>query len=65
MAHGDEAFSPEMAIHFENARRLYHQKLLPVLEKQHGRAEELESLPWEDSRRVAFRNDDRRGTGTC
>jgi hypothetical protein len=35
IAHGDEAFSPEMAIHFNNAKRLYHQKLLPLLEKQH------------------------------
>jgi hypothetical protein len=59
VAHGDEAFSAEMAIHFENAKRLYHQKLLPVLEKQHGRVEELEQLPWDDPRRVAFRNDDR------
>src|SRR3954464_8163860 len=31
VAHGDEAFSPEMAIHFDNAKRLYHHKLLPVL----------------------------------
>jgi hypothetical protein len=59
VAHGDEAFSAEMAIHFENAKRLYHQKLLPVLEKQHGRVEELEQLPWDNPRRVAFRNDDR------
>lgn len=59
VAHGDEAFSPEMAIHFDNACRLYHQKLLPVLEKQHGRIEELEQLPWSDRRRTAFRNDDR------
>ena len=36
VAHGDEAFSQDMAIHFDNAKRLYHQKLLPVLEKQHG-----------------------------
>jgi hypothetical protein len=59
VAHGDEAFSAEMAIHFENAKRLYHQKLLPMLEKQHGRCEDLEKLPWGDPRRVAFRNDDR------
>jgi hypothetical protein len=59
VAHGDEAFSAEMAIHFENAKRLYHHKLLPVLEKQHGRVEELEQLPWGSPRRVAFRNDDR------
>jgi hypothetical protein len=59
IAHGDEAFSPEMAIHFENAKRLYHQKLLPLLEKQYGRVEELETLPREDPKRVAFHNDDR------
>jgi hypothetical protein len=59
VAHGDEAFSAEMAVHFDNACRLYHQKLLPMLEKQHGRAEELEKLPRSDRRRAAFRNDDR------
>src|SRR5205085_4878609 len=59
VAHGYEAFSPEMAIHFDNAKRLYHQKLLPVLEKQHGRREELEKLPDADPKRAAFRNDDR------
>ena len=59
VAHGDEAFSQEMAIHFDNAKRLYHQKLLPVLEKQHGRREELEQLPYDDPKRAAFRNDDR------
>ncbi len=59
IAHGDEAFSQEMAIHFENAKRLYHQKLLPVLEKQHGRREELERLPYDDPKRTVFRNDDR------
>ncbi len=56
IAHGDEAFSQEMAIHFDNAKRLYHQKLLPMLEKTHGRREELEKLPTDDPRRVAFRN---------
>src|SRR4051794_17085077 len=59
VAHGDEAFSAEMAIHFDNAKRLYHQKLLPMLEKQHGRSEELEQLSWDDKKRVAFRNEDR------
>ena len=59
VAHGDEAFSQEMAIHFENAKRLYHRKLLPLLEKQHGRKEDLEKLPYDDPKRVAFRNDDR------
>jgi hypothetical protein len=59
VAHGDEAFSKDMAIHFNNAKRLYHQKLLPVLEKKHGRREEIETLAFDDPRRVAFRNDDR------
>ena len=52
IAHGDEAFSQEMAIHFDNAKRLYHQKLLPVLEKQHGRRDDLEKLPYDDPKRV-------------
>ncbi|WP_416670068.1 phage resistance protein [Egbenema bharatensis] len=59
IAHGDEAFSQEMAIHFENAKRLYHQKLLPMLEKQHGRREDLEKRPFNDPNWTAFRNDDR------
>jgi hypothetical protein len=60
IAHGDEAFSQEMAIHFDNAKRLYHQKLLPLLEKQHvARREEIETLPYDDPKRAAFRNDDR------
>ena len=60
VAHGDEAFSQEMAAHFDNAKRLYHHKLLPALVKQHGvRPEDLEPLPHDDPRRVAFRNDDR------
>jgi hypothetical protein len=59
IAHGDEAFSQEMAIHFDNAKRLYHQKLLPALEAQHGRREDLDRLPYDDPKRTAFRNDDR------
>jgi hypothetical protein len=60
IAHGDEAFSPEMALHFNNAKRLYHQKLLPLLEKQHGiRYEDLAKLPAQETRSIAFRNHDR------
>lgn len=60
VAHGDEAFSSEMAIHFDNAKRLYHQTLLPILEKQHDiRREEVLSLSYSDPKRTAFRNDDR------
>ena len=59
IAHGDEAFSQDMAIHFDNAKRIYHQKLLPLLEKQHGRREDLETLPYTNPTRSAFRSDDR------
>ena len=60
IAHGDEAFSQEMAIHFENAKRLYHQRLLPLLEAEHGmRREEIEALPYDDNLRTRFRADDR------
>ena len=60
VAHGDEAFSQDMAIHFDNAKRLYHQTLLPILEKDHEiRREEVDKLPYADPKRTAFRNDDR------
>ena len=60
VAHGDEAFSPDMAIHFDNAKRLYHQKLLPVLEKDNNiRLEDVEKLPHDDPKRIQFRNHDR------
>jgi len=59
VAHGDEAFSQEMALHFDNAKQLYHQKLLPLLEKQHGRKEEIDKLEYGDPKRTMFRNDDR------
>ena len=46
IAHGDEAFNQEMAIQFENAKRLYHQKLLPLAESQHGVTKsEVDELP--------------------
>lgn len=36
IADGDEPFSEGMRLHFENAKRLYNQRLLPLLERQHG-----------------------------
>lgn len=36
IAEGDEPFSEGMRLHFENAKRLYRQRLLPMLERQHG-----------------------------
>ncbi len=60
IAHGDEAFNQEMAIQFDNAKRLYHQKLLPLIEKKLGiRKSELDALPPDDNRVQTFRTDDR------
>jgi hypothetical protein len=36
IAEGDEPFSEGMRLHFENAKRLYGQRLLPMLERQHS-----------------------------
>ena len=36
IAEGDEPFSEGMRLHFDNAKRLYTQRLLPMLERQHG-----------------------------
>ncbi len=41
IAAGDEPFSEAMRIHFENAKRLYNQKLLPLLERGHD-------VTWQD-----------------
>jgi hypothetical protein len=57
---GDEPFSDAMRLHFDNAKRLYNQKLVPMLERTHG-------VTWDDLRNnVAdpvrarnFRNDAR------
>lgn len=60
VAQGDEAFSQEMKVHFDNARKLYREKLLPVLESRHGaRLDELLARPPADPVRVNFVNDDR------
>jgi hypothetical protein len=60
ISEGDEAFSDVMKIHFENAKRLYEQKLRPILEREHQlRFEDIESLPPSDTKVVALRNDDR------
>jgi hypothetical protein len=57
---GDEPFSDDMRRHFDNARRLYYEKLLPLLERRHGkRREEIARLPHTDALRRAFRTDDR------
>lgn len=60
IAEGDEAFTEEMRRFFDQARKLYYSKLLPMLEAQHGlRWEELDSLPNMDPKALALRNDAR------
>lgn len=60
IAHGEEPFTDEMRVHFDNAKRLYHQKLLPLLEARHGqRREALLALPADDPARRRFENEDR------
>lgn len=65
VAHGEEVFITEMRNHFNNAKRLYHERFLPLLEEQHGIQEDRD-LPLkgdEDAdlvqRAERFRNDAR------
>lgn len=60
IAEGDEAFSEAMRVHFDNARRLYTRKLLPMLLGEHHlSAEDAKALPGSDPRATRFRADDR------
>jgi hypothetical protein len=36
ISEGDEPFSEGMRLHFDNAKRLFNQRLLPMLERQHN-----------------------------
>jgi hypothetical protein len=56
IADGDEPFTEGMRVNFENAKRLWRMKFLPLLEREHGlREEEADALPSDDARRRAFR----------
>lgn len=64
VAHGDEAFSDVMRRNFENAKRLYQQKLRPLLEQQHELDLETAQVQAKTDPAVAerlrrFENDDR------
>ncbi len=60
IARGDEPFTEGMRIHFRNARRLWDEKLLPLLEEEHGqRWEVVRARAADDPVRQAFRNDGR------
>jgi hypothetical protein len=53
-----EPFSEQMRAHFDNARRLFERKLLPMLELEHQvRFKDLADLSADDARRMAFTND--------
>ncbi len=59
ISHG-EAFSDVMRNHFEDAKKLYHSKLRPLLERKHNLLfDDLSDLPFDDERAVRIRNDDR------
>ncbi len=60
IAEGDEPFSEAMRLHFENAKRLYNQRLLPMLESKAGTTWEAIKLGQADPTRAkALRNDAR------
>ncbi len=55
-----QPLSSALQEHFEQARKLYRQRLLPLMEADHGLTREAaDQLPADDSRAVAFRRDDR------
>lgn len=60
IADGNEPFVEGMRQHFDNAKRLYRQKLLPILERTNGiTKEEAAVRPVDDAQSRAFRADDR------
>jgi hypothetical protein len=64
VAHGDEAFTDVMRVNFENAKKLYQTKLLPMLEQQHEVDVEVDRERAKTSTTIAeklqrFENDDR------
>ena len=64
VAHGDEAFTDVMRVRFENAKKLYQNKLRPMLEQQHEIDFEVDKLRAKDNEEIAerlgrFENDDR------
>jgi hypothetical protein len=64
VAHGDEAFTDVMRLNFENARKLYQNKLLPMLEQLHEIDLEVDKERAKTNTEVAerlqrFENDDR------
>ena len=60
IAKGDEPFTQAMRARFDDAKKLYRTKLLPLLESEHGvSADDIETGPAEAPAAALFRNDDR------
>ncbi len=60
IAEGDEPFSDAMRLHFDNAKRLFNQKLTPLLERGHAvRWEEIRGGTADPVKARNFRNDAR------
>jgi hypothetical protein len=60
ISEGDEAFSDVMRAHFDNAKKLYHRQLRPLLESEHKLSfDEMAQLPYDNDGAVKLRNDDR------
>ena len=60
IAEGDEPFTEGMRHHFENARRLYRRKLLPLIERRHGVSKaEASARPAADGASRNLRAEDR------
>ncbi|QGJ70865.1 Bacteriophage resistance protein PglY [Planctomycetales bacterium 10988] len=64
VAHGDEAFTDVMRVRFENAKKLYQNKLRPMLEQQHEIDFEVDKQRAKENEEIAdrlarFENDDR------
>jgi len=62
VAHGEDAFSDALRVHFANARKLYHAKLRPLLVEENQIDPEQEGLPTDattTARLASFRTDDR------
>lgn len=60
IAEGDEPFMDVMRKRFDDAKKLYFQKLLPLLEREHGLGlADVRARPREDPRVRGFRADDR------
>ena len=64
VAHGDEAFTDIMRVRFENAKKLYQNKLRPMLEQQHEIDLEVDKQRAKTDEEIAgrlarFENDDR------